>query len=239
VKRRGAVGIGFALGLSLGLALLLAAGATEAREGKLLLTGGVSTIDGAAGGGLTPWAVTGSYASVGEFGATAYATGVRTGDYGLAGYGAALSYSERIEVSLARQDLDTRNNLAPLGLAGLHLKQDIVGLNLRLAGDAVLDSDSLVPQVAVGVLHKRSDSGALEATLTGALGAKASGTELYVSATKLFLEPGLLINLTLRVSKANQGGLLGFGGARPAGGRVQPEVSLAWLLRRDLAVGAE
>lgn len=27
------------------------------RQGKLLLTGGVSSIDGAAGGGLTPWAV--------------------------------------------------------------------------------------------------------------------------------------------------------------------------------------
>ena len=28
------------------------------RQGKLLLTSGVSSIDGAAGGGLTPWAVT-------------------------------------------------------------------------------------------------------------------------------------------------------------------------------------
>jgi len=33
----------------------------DGRSGKLLLTGGVSQIEGAAGGGLTPWAVIGGY----------------------------------------------------------------------------------------------------------------------------------------------------------------------------------
>lgn len=33
----------------------LACGAAQADTGKLLLTGGVSTIAGSAGGGLTPW----------------------------------------------------------------------------------------------------------------------------------------------------------------------------------------
>src|SRR5262245_18586352 len=51
------------------------------RNGKLLLTGGVSSIDGAAGGGLTPWAVTGSYATTDQWGGTAFATRVRTQDY--------------------------------------------------------------------------------------------------------------------------------------------------------------
>ena len=37
----------------------------------------------------------------------------------------------------------------------------------------------------------------------------------------------------------NQGGLLGFGGAQESGSRVQPEVSIAWLLSRQLAIGAE
>ncbi|MDP3170098.1 MAG: DUF3034 family protein, partial [Polaromonas sp.] len=40
----------------------------HAETGKLLLTGGVSSIDGAAGGGLTPWAVIGSNATEGEVG---------------------------------------------------------------------------------------------------------------------------------------------------------------------------
>ena len=52
------------------LAALLCGNALAAGDGKLLLTGGVSSIDGAAGGGLTPWAVTGSYATSGQFGAT-------------------------------------------------------------------------------------------------------------------------------------------------------------------------
>src|SRR3954465_10851866 len=75
--------------------------------GKLLLTGGVSSIDGAAGGGLTPWAVTGGYATPGEVGGSAFATRAKTQDYGLNVYGVALSYGERIELSFARQDFDT------------------------------------------------------------------------------------------------------------------------------------
>lgn len=217
----------------------LAMAPAAAASGKLLLTGGVSSIDGAAGGGLTPWAVTGSYAAQGEWGATAFATAVRTGDYGLTGYGAALSQGDRFEASLARQDFDTRANLAALGLSGLHLKQDIFGLKLRLAGDAVLDSDRWMPQIAVGVLHKRVDAGALAPTLTGALGAKSSGTEVYLSATKLFLAPGVLANVTFRATQANQGGLLGFGGAQGQGTKVRPEVSLAWLVSRYLALGVE
>ena len=41
---------------------------------KLRLDGGVTSIDGAAGGGLTPWAVIGSNATEGQFGATATAS---------------------------------------------------------------------------------------------------------------------------------------------------------------------
>jgi hypothetical protein len=210
-----------------------------AASGKLLLTGGVSSVDGAAGGGLSPWALTGSYATQGEWGATAHATAARTGDYGLTGFGAALSFGDRVEASIARQDFDTRNNLAPLGLSGLHLKLDIVGLKLRLAGDAVLDADRWMPQVAVGVLHKRADVGALGPTLSGALGAKTAGTEVYLSATKLFLASGVLVNATLRATEANQGGLLGFGGAQGQGVKLLPEVSLAVLVQRTLAVGVE
>jgi hypothetical protein len=211
----------------------------QGRQGKLLLTGGVSSIDGAAGGGLTPWAVTGSYATEGQWGATAHATAVRTGDYRLRTYGVALGLGETLELSLARQDFDTQNNLAPLGLAGLHLKQDILGLKWRVAGDAVLDADTWMPQIAVGLLHKRGDVGALGPTLYGPLGAKKNGTEAYVSATKLFLAPGILVNGTLRATKANQNGLLGFGGAQSDSLKLMPELSVAWLLRKDLAVGAE
>jgi hypothetical protein len=221
---------------SLGLAL---AAAPAQAQGKLLLTGGVSSVDGAAGGGLTPWAVTGSYASDGQWGGSAFATTARTGDYRLATYGVALAWGERLELSLARQDFDTQNNLAPLGLAGLHLKQDIVGIKLRVAGDAVLDADRWMPQIAIGLLHKRSDAGALAPTLHGPLGAKKNGTELYLSATKLLLAEGLLLNATLRATKANQGGLLGHGGAQSDKIRLMPEISVAYLLSKRLAFGFE
>jgi hypothetical protein len=225
--------------LAIAAGLALATAAAQAGDGKLLLTGGVSSIDGAAGGGLTPWAVTGSYATFGEVGGTAFVTGVKTGDYALQVFGVAASWHDRLEVSLARQDLDTRDNLAPLGLAGLHLKQDILGLKLRVAGDAVVDSDTLMPQIAVGIEHKRTDAGALGPTLFGPLGARRSGTDVYVSATKLFLAPGVLVNVTLRATKANQNGLLGFGGAQGRGYRLKPELSVAKLLSKELAIGAE
>lgn len=211
---------------------------STAREGKLLLTGGVSSIDGAAGGGLTPWALTGSYASVGQFGASAYLTRLSTQDYGLTGYGVAASVDERLELSLARQDFATGRTGAALGLPGLHLKQTVFGAKLRLAGDAVLDSDTWMPQLALGVERKTLDAGGLAPTLA-ALGAKERGTDVYLSATKLFLAQGLLANLTLRATKANQNGLLGFGGTAHDHYRVMPELSLAYLLNRHLAVGAE
>ena len=222
-------------------ALLMSSANAQADTGKLLLTGGVSTIEGAAGGGLTPWAVIGSNATEGEVGASAYLTKVGTRDYGLNSYGAAVGVHDRYELSLAQQDLDTRGTGTALGLPGLHLKQTIVGAKLRVLGDAVLDSDTLVPQVAVGVQFKQLGSTGLDATLD-ALGAKRSGTDFYVSATKLLLGQSLLLNGTLRATKANQNGLLGFGatlGGDESGYRLQPEFSAAYLLSRHVAVGAE
>ena len=223
---------------ALGLMLALLQAAACADSGKLLLTGGVSSIDGAAGGGLTPWAVTGSYATSGQFGATAFATRVKTQDYALNVHGAAASYGDRVELSLARQDFDTGPTGPALGAPGLRLKQDIVGLKLRVFGEAVLDSDTLLPQVAVGVEIKNAHAGALAATLSS-LGARTSGTDAYLSATKLFLAQGVLVNATLRATKANQNGLLGFGSAADRRYAWLPEVSLAWLLNRRVAIGAE
>ena len=231
--------------LPLALSTSPALAQSSTHSGKLLLTGGVSSIDGAAGGGLTPWAVTGGYGTTREFGGSAFATRVKTQDYGLSDYGAAIAWDDRFELSLAHQDFDT----GPVGgaLAGalgnpsfndLRLKQDIVGLKLRVAGDAVLDSDRWMPQIAVGLQYKKAHAGPLADVLT-AFGAKDSGTDLYVSATKLFLAQGILANLTLRATKANQNGLLGFGATGHDSYRLQPEVSLAYLFSRTIAAGIE
>lgn len=220
---------------------LLMAAAAHADTGKLLLTGGVSSIEGAAGGGLTPWAVIGSNATAGETGGSAYLTHVGTRDYGLNIYGAALGIDDRYELSIARQDFNTRDTGVALGLPGLHLKQTIVGAKWRVLGDAVLDSDTLMPQVAVGAQYKKLGSTGLDGTLD-ALGAKRSGVDLYVSATKLFLGQSLLVNGTLRATKANQNGLLGYGatlGGNENRYTLQPEFSVAYLLSKNVAIGAE
>ena len=139
-------------------ALFLSAAAVAAPAfaqggGKLLLTGGVSSIDGAAGGGLTPWAVTGSYATAGQVGATAFVTRVHTGDYGLLTSGVALGLHDRVELSLAKQEF--YGSLAPL--ADLKITQDIVGIKVKLAGDAVYDQDRWLPQLAVGAMFKHNN----------------------------------------------------------------------------------
>lgn len=210
----------------------------HAETDKLLLTGGVTSIDGAAGGGLTPWAVIGSNATEGEWGAAVTATAVSTRNYNMQVQGALLAFDDRYELSLARQDFDTRATGRALGLPGLHLKMTTVGAKVRLFGDAVLDSDVWVPQVAAGVALKQTDAGALQPTLR-TLGARTSGLDWYVSATKLFLAQGILVNGTLRATRANQNGLLGFGGSAHDQFRLEPEFSVAWLASRNLAFGAE
>ncbi len=232
--------------LAVSATLALAATVAHADTGKLLLTGGVSTIAGSAGGGLTPWAVIGSNATEGEVGFSGYATRAATQDYGLNGYGVAVGLHDRVELSLARQDFDASpaialNGIAPFGVTpGQHIQMDIVGIKVKVAGDAVLNADSWMPQIAVGLEHKRVRPGSIESVLDF-LGTKTSGTDVYVSATKLLLAQSLLVNGTLRSTNANQNGLLGFGAAAPGKNRrsLQPEFSVAYLINKNLAVGAE
>jgi hypothetical protein len=194
----------------------------------------VSSIDGAAGGGLTPWAVTGSYASDTEFGATAYATHLSTQNFALTGYGVAASAYDRVEVSWAHQAFNA-DAVAPGSTLGL----DIVALKLKLAGNAVLDSDRWMPQVAVGAEYKQLDPGAAVGAVLNSVGARRDGLDVYVSATKLLLAQGLLVNGTLRATQANQNGLLGFGSTGHRTEQFEPEASVAYLLDKSVAVGAE
>jgi hypothetical protein len=230
--------VGILFGSLAAAALALPLGPAWAGDGKLLLTGGVSSIDGAAGGGLTPWAVTAGYATPGQQAVTASLTRLDTHDYGLSVEGVAASFGERLELSIACQDFAARASGAALGLPGLHLKQNIFGAKVRLAGDAILDSDSPVPAVALGVEAKHLDAGPLAPTLA-ALGAADHGIDVYLSATKLFLAQSVLVNVSVRGTKANQNGLLGFGGTASEHISLEPEISIAWLLRRDVAIGVE
>lgn len=207
--------------------------------GRLLLTGGVSTIEGAGGGGIVPWALIGSYSTRNQIGASAFVTGVDTQDFTLASYGGAVSFYNRLELSVARQNFNLREVGAAIGLGNRYtISQTIIGAKLRLFGDAVLDQDTILPQVAVGVQYKINDD---KTVVGGAFGLKRKGVDIYASATKIILSQSLLLNATLRLTKANQYGILGFGGlgGKDQAYKPQFEGSAALLLTRKLAIGGE
>jgi hypothetical protein len=224
---------------------LLAPGAwaQDGVSGKLLATGGVSSIEGAGGGGLASWALITGYGTDRQIGANLHYTIAKLRDYDFSSGGVALGIHDRFELSFAQQSFDTKTVLTAISptLKDYTLKQDIVGLKLRVFGDAVYDQDRWWPQLAVGLQYKDNQDDTVIPYLNGALKAniKKKGTDFYLAASKLYLAESLLVNATLRMSKANQYGLLGFGG--PDGARYKPgiEASVAYLLRRDVVLGAE
>ena len=205
--------------------------------GKLLLTGGVSTIEGSGGGGLATWATTTGYGDEDGIGGNVHATYVNVPDYELRSWGAAVGLWDRVELSVARQEFDTGDTGAALGIGqGFTFTQDIVGVKVKLIGDAVYDQDTWLPQVAVGLQHKSNDQGAI---IRAVGGHDDEGTEVYVAATKLFLANSLLLSGAVRFTDANQTGLLGFGGDRNTDMEPQFEGSVGYLLNRNLVIGAE
>ncbi|MGA4602895.1 DUF3034 family protein, partial [Ectopseudomonas hydrolytica] len=62
------------------LGMCLYAGLAGAGEGRLLATGGATSLEGAAGGGIMPWAVLAGYGERGEWGTDVFATRVETGN---------------------------------------------------------------------------------------------------------------------------------------------------------------
>ena len=205
--------------------------------GKLLLTNGVSTVEGAAGGGLASWAVVAGNETRDGIGGSAHATLVALPDFDLESAGAALGISDRVELSYVRQSFDTRAAGAALGLGrGYTFGQHVIGAKLRLVGDAVWDQDRWLPQIAVGVQHKIADHGAV---IRAVGGRHDRGTDFYVAATKVLLARSMVVDATARLTKANQFGLLGFGGDRHGRYSAQFEGSAGLLLTRSLLIGAE
>lgn len=219
------------------LAFASPAEAGEARAGgKLLLTNGVSTIEGSSGGGISTWALIAGNETVDGIGGSAHVSAILLPDYRWESHGVAVGLHDRLELSYARQNLDTRAVGAKLGIGrGYTLNQDVFGAKLRVAGDAVYGS-AYLPQIAVGVQYKHN----LDAPIVAAVGGRhASGTDVYVAATKLLLRQSILAGATLRYTKANQTGLLGFGGDRGGNRSVQIEGTLGYQVSRRLVLGGE
>jgi len=201
------------------------------------MTGGVSQVEGAGGAGLTPWATITGYGTDASYGVNAFYTQSNLPDFTLRSTGASFGIKNRLEVSYAHQEFDTGDTGPVLGLRqGYRFKQDIIGAKLRVTGDAVYDQDSWVPQISVGAQYKKASD---EALLT-ALGAKDDdGVDVYASATKVLLDKNLIVGATLRGTKANQLGLLGFGGDANDDYSLEFEGSVAYMVSRKVVIGAD
>lgn len=225
------------LWLSIACCTGLALQVVSADGGRLIATGGASSLEGAAGGGITPWAVLAGYGEKNEWGTTAFATSVNLPDYRLDVAGLAVAYDNRVELSFARQRFDLGSLVNKLNLPDDNLGQDIFAMKVRLFGDVIYDD---LPQVSLGLEYKHQNN-FLIPSLVGAR--RDSDTEGYLAASRLFMGGAfgynLLLNGSLRYSRANELGLLGFGGDRRDTRSVLKEGSLAVLLNPRWALGVE
>ncbi|GGD58148.1 DUF3034 family protein [Lacimicrobium alkaliphilum] len=234
---------------------------------SLVATGGITSFEGTAGGGITPWAMIAGYGSKEEIHGTGALQQLDLGEYQLRTVGAAIGFYDRVELSVQRQNLKVESgivsnvfNLLTDGAVntapGTDIEQDIIGLKVKVFGDAVFDQNSPWPQVSVGAQYKKNrdfdtslplSDGSVPLPDTGVpqlLGAtEDAGTDFYVSASKLWLGGAwgnnVLANVTARMTKANTFGLLGFESAADDGYELEWEGSVALLPSPSTAVGIE
>lgn len=204
---------------------------------RLLATGGVAQMEGAAGGGLTPWALISGYGTDAQVGGSMFYTQAKTnGGFELDSGGFSVGFNNRVELSISQQKFGFSNTVP-----GESSRMNTLGAKLRLFGDAVYDQDTWLPQVSAGIQLKHNEDYDF---VPKSLGAKhQSGVDFYLAATKLYLGAvfgrNLLLNGTLQATKANQFGLLGFGGDKNNHYQLQPAASVAVMLTDNLILGAE
>ncbi|MFC4701950.1 DUF3034 family protein [Glaciecola siphonariae] len=202
-----------------------------AADGKLIGTAGLMQVEGAGGGGIVPWATLAGYDSREQISLNAMFSQVSVDDYRLRAMGASVSLYDRVELSVAKQRFDINGT-------DVNIQQDIYGAKVRLSSDAVYGR---WPQISIGWQHKRLRDGAIARTL----GADNSshGNDFYLAATKVHLGAlagyNAVWNVTVRASKANQTGLLGFGSASDNHYKALLEASAGILLSRHVVIGAE
>jgi hypothetical protein len=215
------------------LSILLVASAlspvAHAQDGRLKGSGGVSSISGAGGGGLIPWATLSTHATAEQNGLVVFTTRTDVDDFSLDVTGLSMTFRNRLELSLARQSFTIKASDAKI-------HQDIVGLKLRLTGDLIFGT---MPQLSLGVeRHSLRDP----ATAFAVSAREGNGTDIYVSAAKAWINGPFnrtaMLNINLRHSKANQYGILGYGGD-DSDSSIALELAGAVFITRSWIVGAE
>lgn len=193
-------------------------------------------VEGTGGGGLVPWAMIAGLGTRDEVGMSAFCTSVHPDDFDLDSCGVALGIWDRVEISYARQTFDLGTTVPDTSI-----EQHIVGVKVKLLGDAIFDQDRWLPQVSIGAQFKQNEDYDFVPKLLGAR--DDHGVDIYVAASKVWLA-GIagrttLASATLRATKANQMGILGFGGDRKDAYSFEPEVSLAMFLTDHFIGGVE
>ena len=190
----------------------------------------VTEIDGQAGGGLVPWALLADRPSVAV-------TSLNTQNLGVNSVAVNGGIANRVELSYARTSANIIGTA--LGNASNLANVDNYGVKVKLNDMGTL------PQFAVGVVNKQASGALLDGTVVPALNNTKSGTDVYVAATKVvnIVGTNVLLNGVIRASKANQLGVLGFGGGNAAGAKTgysyKPEVSAEIFAAENVIIGAE
>lgn len=210
---------------------------TYASGNRLLATGGASSIEGSVGGGIVPMAVLAGYGTQEEQGGAVFASQVDTDDYRLQVIGGSWSWNNRVEFSVAEQKLTHTALSQALGLSDNTIRQTVVGAKVRIVGDLIYTA---IPQISLGAQYKKNHDFFIPAAV-GAV--DDSGHDIYLSATKLILAGvagrNWLVNGTARYTKANQLGLVGFGGDKNNNAELLAEVSSGVFINKHWLLGAE
>ncbi len=212
---------------------LLTSSLAIAGDGKIIATAGLTQIEGSGGGGLVPWASLSGYDTRDQYSIGAYNTQVNVDDFRLQSWGLTTGFFDRVEVSFAQQVLDLTSSST-----GGDIRQNIFGLKARLYGDVIY---SYWPQVSLGLQYKTLlDEGVAQSVNADNTD---NGTDIYLAMTKVHL--GLICgynfvwSVNFRATKANEMGLLGFGGPDNKSYEIMTEASAGVLLNQHLAVGLE
>ncbi|MFT5313875.1 MAG: hypothetical protein ACI8Z9_002371 [Paraglaciecola sp.] len=204
---------------------------SHAANGKLIATSGLIQVEGSGGGGIVPWATLTGYDSQDQISLSAVATQIEVDDYGLNVLGFSASFYDRLELSMAQHRFSLKSR-------GGDIKQTIFGLKYKLMGDVIYSN---WPQISVGLQHKQLN----DPEIARSLGAKnhRKGNDFYLAVTKVHL--GAIAgyngvwNMTARATKANELGLLGFGGPENDRYQIMFEGSVGILFSRHLVLGLE
>lgn len=221
------------IAVSLSAAVLAAFGAGTVQAA-------VTNVEGSAGGGLVPWAL------LHPGGPLVSYTNVKTNDYLIQSVAVGTTIGGMFEISLGNQSVNAPTVANALnGTAGTtdsRIDLTTIGLKVKVVD---MGKDNAVPQIAIGVQNKKAKGDIVDALKSAGAIDSLSGTDIYVAASKFVTLGGkkVILDGTLRATKANQMGLLGFGGGTMKddknGYQAMFEASAGAFVADNVVLGAE